>query len=223
MDEKDLLERFCLSKPELEMLLAQLVDGGPVVKSEDQCETPPIRNIDAEALANDIRTGLDQAELMEKYGLSFSALCNTVNLLLEGSHLRRSDLARMDTLIEEALDPGATRKQERYYLDFHLPVVEVDGCRTEGRVRNLTEKGLGVTGLPAKVDETKTLLIRHEKFAVLKPFCFEARCRWVRHDRGHGETFAGFQITRISNEHLEQLKKMVRLLTFQLPYHGGVK
>ncbi len=223
MDEKTLLEKFCLSKPELETLLSQLVDGGLVFKSEDRCETHDIRNIDAEALAHDIRTKLDQAELMKKYGLSFSALCNTVNLLLEGSHLRRSDLAGMDSLIEESLDPGATRKLERYYLDFHLPVVEVEGCRTEGRVRNLTEKGVGVTGIPATVDETKTLLIRHEKFALLKPFCFEARCRWVRHDSSRGETFAGFQITKIANEHLEQLKRMVRLLTFQLPSQGKVR
>jgi hypothetical protein len=217
VDEKGLLRQFCLSKPELDMLLAQLVEREVDGDAEAGREVPTIRNISAEAIVRDIRAGMNHNQLIGKYDLSFSALCSTAQLLLEGKHLNRSDLAGMEQLLEQTLDPEATRKYERYYLDFDLPVVELGEPPMQGRVRDLTEKGLGVTGLPATVGETKTLLIRHDKFALLKPFEFEARCRWVRQDGSHAETFAGFQITRISEESLAQLKKMVKLLTFHLP------
>jgi hypothetical protein len=223
VDEKGLLLQFCLSKPELEMLLAQLVEADFDGAAEAGREVPAIRNIAADAIVRDIRAGMEHNQLMEKYDLSFSALCGVAQLLLEGQNLSRSDLAGREQLLECVLDPAATRRCERYYLDFDLPIVELDGRRVEGRVRDLTEKGLGVTGLPAKVGETKTLLISHQKFALLKPFYFEARCRWIRQDDSRDGTFAGFQITKISEENLAQLRKMVKLLTFQLPAQGTVE
>jgi hypothetical protein len=121
----------------------------------------------------------------------------------------------------EALDKDTVRQLQRYYLDFDLPIVQTDPQEIEGRVRDLSERGVGVRGIPSKIDETKTLLIRHEKFFLLKPFFFRATCRWARSAEAAQDCIAGFEIVEISREADENLTKLVRMLTFAAPPPGS--
>ncbi|MBM3299664.1 MAG: PilZ domain-containing protein [Deltaproteobacteria bacterium] len=151
---------------------------------------------------------------MDSYDLSPDGLRNTFKLLLDGGFLDRGDLTGDISTRHEALDRGAVRQLQRYYLDFDLPIIQTGTSQVEGRVRDLSEKGVGARGIPAEVDETKTLLIRHDKFFLLKPFSFQAKCKWVKAgDKAH-DYVAGFQIVEISEEADENLKKLVRMLTF---------
>ena len=60
-------------------------------------------------------------------------------------------------------------------------------------------------------EEVRTLHIRADVFSGLLPFVVEAECRWVK-ERGTENTYlvAGFEITRISDVHLKELRKLVK-------------
>ena len=82
-------------------------------------------------------------------------------------------------------------------------------------VNDLTEKGLQVAGIPCRVDEVKTFLIRPDVFPVEMPMAFDATCRWVNVDPETGHQLAGFEITHIQRKHMSTLRKLIDEITFQ--------
>jgi hypothetical protein len=212
MDDAGLRNKHGLSADQLQSILTELDEAGLIVKIGEHYEIPAMRSIAAADLISDIRSGTNSPDLMEKYGLTIQALANTVRLLMDGGHLSRADMAGRERLFEEVMDPGAAREHPRYYLDFELPIVETANG-TVGRVRDLTDKGLGVIGIPALMDDVKKFSIRHEKFALIRPFSFEARCCWAQQKQSGKECVAGFEIVDISPEDFDELQKLVRLVT----------
>jgi uncharacterized protein (DUF433 family) len=213
-DETTLVEKYNLSQDELQDLVDELFDESFAGKSEEEAEQPLLRTIEAEEIINDIRSGMAEDALKRKYELSSGALAKAVQLLFDGSHLNRCDLARGAVPYEEVVEPGKVRRVERYYLDFELPIVATDGPEIIGKVRDLTTRGLGTVGIRASVGDVKTLRVQHERFVLLKPFSLQAQCRWIKGGQGASGLIAGFRITSISGEDKEQLRKLVRLLRF---------
>jgi hypothetical protein len=83
-----------------------------------------------------------------------------------------------------------------------------------GRIRDLSEVGVGVRGLEAMVDESKNLVVVPDEFLEIEPFSFEGKCRWSRVG-GQGKTCnAGFEITDISAGDYIQLLELLQLMTF---------
>jgi hypothetical protein len=81
-------------------------------------------------------------------------------------------------------------------------------------VTDVTEKGVGVRGIDAEVGETRTFVISADEFTLVGPFAFEATCRWVNRDGAEGDFLAGFEITKISEDGLRELRNLIRALTF---------
>jgi hypothetical protein len=83
-----------------------------------------------------------------------------------------------------------------------------------GRIRDLSEVGVGVRGLEAQVGELKSLLVVPDEFLEVGPFSFEAKCRWSKMG-GQGKfCSAGFEITDIEEDSLIQLQELLQLMTF---------
>ena len=213
-DEATLIEKYSLSQDELQDLVNEWFDESFAVKPDQNAEEPLLRCIEAEEIISDIRSGMTEDDLKRKYELSSGALSKAVQLLLDGDHLNRCDLAAGAVPYEEVVEPGKARRVERYYFDFDLPVVATESPETVGKVRDLTTRGLGTEGIRASVGDVKTLRIQHERFVLLKAFTFQAQCRWIRADQHGGGLIAGFRITSISDQDREQLRKLVRLLRF---------
>jgi hypothetical protein len=106
------------------------------------------------------------------------------------------------------------RETDRYVLDFDIPVYEEGSSEIQGRVHDITEKGIGIRGLSLKVDEVKTLVVLGDAFGVVAPFELRAICRWSGLDGNDGQYAAGFQILEISNEAMEELRKLIKLIAF---------
>ena len=51
-----------------------------------------------------------------------------------------------------------------------------------GFVRDISEEGVGVAGIEAKVGDLKTLVILGDEFGEFSSFEFEAYCRWCYAD-----------------------------------------
>ncbi|MBM3298825.1 MAG: PilZ domain-containing protein [Deltaproteobacteria bacterium] len=103
---------------------------------------------------------------------------------------------------------------DRYVLDFELNVFDAYAPDKRGTVRDITEKGLGVTGIDVSPGEFRTLVVAPDEFLEIQPFMLKAECRWCEALELSGVCAAGFKIVHVSEENRESLRKLIRLLTF---------
>ena len=93
-----------------------------------------------------------------------------------------------------------------------LPIYEESFENIRGSVCELTERGVGVTGIEAAVGETKKLVIPADEFFNISAFSFKATCRWVEVRKEDAQSVTGFEITDISGESYLRLKQLVQLI-----------
>ncbi len=212
LDDQALMEKYKLSEKGLQNLFDELAYLGFITQAEHREVKPPKRKISAAEFVDDVRGGMPQGSIMEKYMLSSKGLESAYRKLVEVGILKPDEIPQsLDREKDEAVDE--LREEVRCFLDFELPVIDVGAVDTQGRVRDITVKGLGVIGIPAEVNELKTLMVYHEKFALIKPFLIEATCRWVKRESENGHYIAGFEITNTSEKDLQQLRKLVKIIS----------
>lgn len=214
LDDSAIMQKYKLSPKGLHNVYNDLVDFGYLERVGQHYVVPTARRISTREIVSDIRKGIGNDELMRKHKLTTKGLQNALKLLVDTRALGQDEIAGREPLRFEAVVPQGIREMERYYLDFDLPVIDTGPPEVQGKVRDMSEKGIGVTDLPARVGEFKTLLVLHEEFVVIEPFLFEAQCRWVKLSESDGTVTAGFRITSISSEDLRQLKQLLELVTF---------
>ena len=107
-----------------------------------------------------------------------------------------------------------TRNEPRHFPFTTLSVYEESAPQVIGAVVDVTEKGLRLKGIDARVDEIKRLVIVAKKLFKVAPITVEAICRW-RDGHGPDEQFdSGFEITTISKADALELQGLIRMLTF---------
>jgi hypothetical protein len=172
----------------------------------------PKREIKAKDLVNDFRAGMTDSELRSKYNLSSRGLQSAFRKLLEAKALRTSELFGRVSLEDDTVAIATTRLMPRDELEFPVPIYLCEGTQptVKGVIKDITEKGLKISGIQANVDEIMTFAIPSDKFSQIEPFAFRAKCRWV-----DGDGSAGFQITLISERGSGELQKLLRFLTLR--------
>ncbi|MBM4326914.1 MAG: PilZ domain-containing protein [Deltaproteobacteria bacterium] len=170
--------------------------------------------INAYELVRDIKAGLNDAELMQKYRLSHKGLQSVFRKLADAKLMSPGQLYGRSSEYEDTADLGDYRLTDRAYLEVSLPIYDLGSPDNIGAVRDLTERGISVRGLQAAPNESKTLVIRADELFSIPHIVFQAVCRWAKRDSGNDQWTAGFQITEISPEDLEHLQAVVRLLSF---------
>ncbi len=171
------------------------------------------RRIPAKEMVSDIRAGLTDEDLMEKYRLSVDKLRSIFKRLIDAKALDEQELEGREVWTLLTHEYKAMRALPRHYVVVDLPIYDADDLLAEGYVRNINEQGLKVAGLEAEIQTVKTLLIQADEFADVFPFVFDARCRWRRVDE-EGRLEVGFEITSISDESMVELRKLIGLLAF---------
>lgn len=173
------------------------------------------REIMAKSLVNDIRAGFSNLELMEKYSLSSKGLLSAFNKLIASRVMEEDELAERLPTFDDTVDINHAREFPRCYLALGLPIYDKEDSEAEYHVVDLTEKGVQVGGIAAKVGAQKSLTIRAGGLDQrIKPCAFDAECRWVKVDSQHASPVAGFEITNITDNDLEVLLHIIKLLTF---------
>jgi hypothetical protein len=172
----------------------------------------PKREIIAKDFVNDLRSGMNDSELRGKYNLSAQGLQSAFKKLLEVKAVRTSEVFGRVSLEDDTVAIATTRLLPRDELEFPFPIYLCEGTRptVKGVIKDITEKGLKLSGIEAKLDEVKTFAIPSDKFSQVDPFAFRAICRWVDED---GCT--GFQIVQISERGTGELQKLIRFLTLK--------
>jgi PilZ domain len=169
------------------------------------------RRISARQVVQDIRSGTTVMEMLQKYELTSNELRRLLDKLLHSRLLDQRELDSWSTLNHEITVIRGVRQDSRLPIDFPLRVQDYDHPYKQGIVRNLSQNGIGVLGIKARVGETRTLVVRLNGIADCRSVRFEAKCRWVLQSETEGqECIAGFEITGIEDVALNELRKVLR-------------
>jgi hypothetical protein len=181
---------------------------------------PKTRLVKAQDIVKDIRERLNNEELQAKYSLTPGLL---QAVLLQLVHIKAVSRAEVFDRIVPAGRDGedgevrveSLRRLPRHIALFPVPIYDAKDHKISGMLRDLNEKGVGVTGIETTVGETRTFVILGDEFVAVEfdTFTFQAMCRWVRIEDEEGPFASGFEMTHIEEKDLQELKKLVMSLS----------
>jgi hypothetical protein len=167
------------------------------------------KKIDAVEIMQDIKSGLGDVPVMEKYDLAPSEYIRILEKLqtLKGGEgqeaARRLSSADWNTIGFEA------RRTRRCYLVLSVLAYDSREPETRGLVQDLTEKGFQITGPGFQPKEIREFVFQSEaSLGYWVPFVVKAQCKWTSTE----PTVSGFEIVKISPKDLEELKKLIDLM-----------
>ncbi|MBI5251615.1 MAG: hypothetical protein HY912_19155 [Desulfomonile tiedjei] len=214
MDEAALMEKYKLSRAGLKNLLKELSELGLLETDKDGKLKPPRKKIKVKQFLKDFRSGMADDGLMAKYEISRDGLYLVYRRLIDLKAVRSDELFGEPDLTARAIDPIHVREMERFCLDFELSVHEASHPGNRGVVRDMSEKGVGLSGISCSVGEHKILVIDPDKFMDIEPFLFRAECAWSEIDIITRSRLSGFKIDEISAEDLDRLRQLIGFLSF---------
>jgi len=170
------------------------------------------RRIPGNALASDIRSGMGDVELMAKYQLSETGLKRLFKKLLESRLIAHDELYKTSFLYKEEADKAMARLHARADLRVKIPIYDISSS-TIGLVRDISENGLRVAGIPATEGEVKTFQLSIDSFMEADPLLVVAECRWVKM-KGKKKKYpvAGFELKDLSEADAQVLRTFVDFL-----------
>jgi hypothetical protein len=172
------------------------------------------KHVTVREFVQDIRSGMLDQQLMERYNLSAKGLQRAFQKLVEMKAMSPAEIDSRGQPAEDTIFFNSMREIPRNYLVVPVKIQDLDGNpRTVGTVRDITEKGLGITGIQAEIGESKTFAFVADEFVTVGPFSFKAVCRWMERGRPEGSV-GGFEITEISADDMDKLRQMIEDLTF---------
>jgi hypothetical protein len=212
MDEAELMEKYKLSQVGLKKLLKQLSDLGLLERDDEGKIRPPRKRIRVKEFLKDFHSGSTDEHLMGKYELTRDALDVVFQRLMDLKAIKPDELFGEPDITAPKISPINVREMERYCLDFDLAVYEAAHPGNKGTVRDITEQGVGVTGLSCSPGDRKVLVIKPDNSMNIQAFLFKAECCWNEVDVSTRSSLAGFKIEEISKEDLVRLKRLIGVL-----------
>ncbi len=170
--------------------------------------------ISAREFVQDARSGMNDSELIDKYKLSPNRLQRIFRKLVDGKVLAADELAGRYALFDNSMqeDIQSARLLFRHAVDFALNIHEEKKPQIMGLVLDISEGGVGLEGIEARIGESKNLAIPTDEFFGVARVEFRARCRWAIQDKFTGKWIGGFEITSISAGGLVEIRKLIQLI-----------
>lgn len=215
LNDLGIMEKYKLSAKGLEDLYRLLAAAGLLDKSTLTPTGRRTRQISAAEITTDMSSGMSDKQLMEKYDLSPAALQKVFEDLV-GSGMALPSGFKDPKHQPQYLATDQTKFSRltfRHEVDFVLPIFDERTPEMLGIVLNITESGVGVRGIEARVGETTTLVIPADEFFDVGRLRFIATCRWRDQDPSDGELVAGFEIGGLSTNDVKELRKLIQLIT----------
>jgi len=157
-----------------------------------------------------------RSELMTKYQLSSEALASSLKRLLEENAITSAEFEAFSSCHGEHSIGGSSRVAERNHPIPVVTICEAGKPGTRYQVRDISENGIGIIGIKARIDEMKSLAVVGDEFGEIAPFEFEAQCRWAKELKPDEKNCAGFRITAINEQDLLRLREFIQGFTFGL-------
>ena len=172
-----------------------------------------VRRIKASEIVADLRSGMGNVDLMDKYQITAKGLHTVFRTLLDAKAAIEGTGTGHGSDWPTPDGWKGNRFKPRQYLMVRLPVYFSDRLAEEGIVVDITEYGLQIAGLESNKGKVEGILIQADEFADIYPFQVEAQCRWTGKDRSTGQPVAGFEIVNMTSSSREQLRRLVRVLS----------
>jgi uncharacterized protein (DUF433 family) len=213
LDDSRLKEKYGLSDDGVQNMYEQLLDADLLEKEGTQYVVPRRRRIGTKEIVSDIRSGLTDLDLMEKYKLSSRGLQRVFTKLVDAGALLEGDIAERDSSYRDSVTLKKMRGSIRSLPILSAGVHYRDNPNVHGKIRDLSEDGVGVLGLTATVGEVTTLVFMPDDVFEIAEFSVQAKCRWFKPGQAGAMSNAGFEITHISNKSFTELQKLLQLMT----------
>jgi len=214
MDETALMKKYKLSTAGLKNLIGKLSELGLLETDENGKMKSPRKRINVREFVMDFRSGIADAELMKKYGISSEGLYMLYSRLIDLKALHSDEVFGDPDLRPQAIEPINVRETERFCLDFELAAYVAGHPGNKGIIRDITEKGVGLSGISCSQGAEIVLVISPDKFMNIEPFVFKAKCAWTEHDVSALTALSGFKIDEIADEDLRRLRLLIGYLSF---------
>ncbi len=166
-------------------------------------------------IINDLRSGMDETELMWRHGLSPKRLQKLVQTIADEDATEHNDLYEKSPTYRSVADLLASRRSHRVRIPTAIRVYD-KATYQHGLLRDVSESGIRVAGISANIGELRTLSIRLEEVGQAQALEFEAVCRWSR-EKGSGRKYlvSGFEIINLSGDLRSRLRDLIELLGSQ--------
>lgn len=171
------------------------------------------RRIPARSFVGDMRSGMTDSALMEKYKLTARGLHSAFRKLLAANVVQASELVGRHSEYDETIEVNDIRALQRDKVEFPLPIYQSDNPDSRGIISDITVMGVGIKGFDTDVGDIRQFVIPADEFFQVNPVEFKARCRWVKHDESDGECVSGFEIMKVSKGSLAGLRRLIQGLT----------
>ncbi len=103
------------------------------------------------------------------------------------------------------------RQSPRYFPFFSVRVMDSRNPGNTGKIKDVSDEGLGVMGMEASIGEVKNIVILCDDLRTVESIEVKAECQWVASNDDR-ESNAGFHIMQISARDLARLRELIRTI-----------
>ena len=177
------------------------------------------RKIKVGEVVIDIRSGMTDAQLMEKYKISAIALRQLFKQLLEAKAIQFSELRARNAPYQDAATLDDFRSAIRDQVTFPLAIYEENHPDNSGAICDISKTGLRTRGIKSHKGEIKTFVVPAEKSNISSTIVFQAICKWNQVETDSGD-FGGFDLIKILNGNWRELQAFVQSHTDEAKIYG---
>jgi hypothetical protein len=172
------------------------------------------RTIKAKKIVADIRAGLSDTELMDKYGLSAQELRRVVERLRQAGRIRAVEFEQRSAGADNHGHKSGTRGISRSYLRIPLNITSLHDRAHRGLVTDLSVKGFRTRGMASRVGSQDTFLIHCSELTDAEDIEVRATCKWCHAEASEKNLHeAGYRIDGVSETGAFEIEKLIRLLS----------
>jgi PilZ domain len=170
------------------------------------------RKISATQVVRDIRSGLTEEDLQEKYKIALHRVQKLFKRLVAAKVVTESELAGRFPSYKEAIVGINQSRNRRIPLPFEFIVYDIT-TSSVGLLRDISETGIRVAGINCNQGDERTFQIPVDTFMGSDPLLTVAKCKWMK-VRGKAMRYptAGFEIIDISDDDRMVLRTFVESL-----------
>ncbi len=166
------------------------------------------KSLSAKAVVRDLRGGLANSDLMDKYGISEKSLYKILRQLRSAEVVTDTEVLPRIAQLQET-ERLMVRQSPRFRPKVAIPVSEITDITREFHITDISEKGFKLEGMSCKLGERKHFAVLADKVSDSGSFPVMAECRWVRQDSLENSFEAGYEITEITTLGARELRGLI--------------
>jgi hypothetical protein len=170
--------------------------------------------IHATQMLADLKAGLSEGELMNKYKLSPKRLQKLVEVLVKKNSKLHDELYSKSSVYRHITEYLASRRSKRVRVPIAIRVYDKAESQ-RGFLRDLSTTGIRVAGIRSEVGQTKVLVLPLDELAESEPLEFSAVCRWSKEKGIHKKyPVSGFEIVEMGEDSRARFLELIESLRF---------